>query len=67
MKRPKPWEKIGRPACACTHTLSLYGATLCSVRKPRAVLPGVSCPCGRTWYRYRDGQLFRVPQGQDHR
>jgi hypothetical protein len=63
----KPWEKIHTPVCACTHTLSLYCVTLVSTRKPRAVLPGVTCPCGRTWYRWRDGQRFRVPEGENHR
>lgn len=63
----KPWRKIDKPACGCTRTLSMYCACLVSLRKPKAVLPGVSCPCGRTWFRYSDKQLFAVPEGEDHR
>jgi hypothetical protein len=63
----KRWLKVERPACSCTRSLSLFLAALASTRTPAAVLPGVCCPCGRTWLRLRDGQLFRVPDGEDHR
>jgi hypothetical protein len=57
----KRWEKINKPVCNCTHTLSMFSLVLVSVKKPKVVLPGVLCPCGKTWYRWKDGQLFRVP------
>ncbi len=63
----KKWLKIDKPACDCTHTLSMLFLTLASSRKPKNVLPGVSCPCTRTWMRWKDKQLFAVPEGEDHR
>jgi hypothetical protein len=57
----KRWEKIDKPACSCTHTLSLYSLVLVSITRPKTVLPGTTCPCGRTWFRWTDRQLFRVP------
>ena len=63
----KRWKKIDRPVCDCTHSLSLFCVTLASTRKPREVLPGCTCPCGKTWLRWRDNQLFRVPNKEDHR
>jgi hypothetical protein len=55
------WTPILKPDCECTHTLSLFCATLVSTTKPETVLPGVECHCGKTWLRLKDNALFRVP------
>lgn len=58
----KAWSPIKKPACDCTETLSYYCATLASAVKPKIVLPGVECPCGRTWLRLQDKALFITPE-----
>lgn len=46
------------PDCTCEYTLSIFCAILVSSRLPAKMLPGVHCPCGKTFFRYKDKQLF---------
>lgn len=60
------WERIEKPACSCTHALSLFCAVLVSLDKPEEVLPGVECHCGKTWIRLKDNALFAIPDKEPH-